>query len=83
MIQIIKGFPGGTGGKESACNVETRAVFLPYLFCQGIFATQGSNPHLLHLKLDFFFFSPLHHQGIKEKLKETNSQKVCNLLVQL
>ena len=83
MIQIIKGFPGGTGGKESACNVETPPGYLPYLFCQGIFPTQGSNPHLLHWKLDFFFFSPLRHQGIKEKLKETNSQKVCNPLVQL
>ena len=79
MIQIIKGFSGGLSGKEPACNVGSPPGDLPNLFFQGIFPTQGSNLHLLHWQVDFFFFlTTVPPRNEKKKLKETHSQKVCN-----
>ena len=42
---------GGSKGAGPAKILERVAIFL-----QGIFSTQGLNPHLLHWQVDSFFF---------------------------
>ena len=69
-IPIFLGFPGGSDGKESACNAgdlgsipgsgSSPVKAFPCAFLQGICSTQGSNPGLPHCRQILYQLS---HQG--------------------